>query len=137
MRDYDPKYDEYQEWDEDEADEHRQKVAEFLLTKGAMPILTAYMRRDRNPRFSDLNEQIDVSSATLSKRLKEGRKLGLWMEGIVYSGDEKRKVYELTQIGGQWAEIADSLEITGRLDERREAEQRYEEALEEFAEMVA
>lgn len=136
MRNYDPYYDEYQEWDEDEAEEHRQKTGKFLLTKGAMPILTALMRRDRNARFSDLNEQVEISSATLSKRLKEGRELGLWMEGIIYPDGEKRKVYQLTQIGGQWAEVADGLEVTERLDERREAEQRYEEALEEFADTV-
>jgi len=70
----------------------------YLRKKGVMELLLEL--REAPKRFSDLEELVAVSSATLTSRLEEGVKLGLLEEEIQYiereERREKRKVYKLT-----------------------------------------
>ena len=83
--------------------------AKYLRKKGVMELLLEL--REAPKRFSDLEERVAVSSATLTSRLEEGVKLGLFEEEIQYiereERREKRKVYKLTD---EYEWLGESLE---------------------------
>ena len=65
--------------------------SEYLSKKGTIEILSEIA--DSPKTFSELEERINVSPATLSRRLEEGVELGVLREEIDYRDSGKAKVY--------------------------------------------
>lgn len=72
-------------------------VADFLERKGAIGLLSTANRSGR--RFRYLEEHVDVSTATLSKRLKEAEQIGLVKLHAKRIDNRVRNVYYLSPLG--------------------------------------
>lgn len=71
------------------------ELQEYLQKKGVNEIIVEIVTGSST--FSSLEESVGISQTTLSRRLKEGIKLGIFKETIYYDmGSDKQKVYELT-----------------------------------------
>jgi len=68
------------------------KLRDFFEKKGAVEILAQLA--DGPKRFGEIDDALVVSHGTISTRLTEGAKLGLWREFITYPDDGgKIKLY--------------------------------------------
>lgn len=100
----------------------------YLRKKGVMELLLEL--REAPKRFSDLEELVAVSSATLTSRLEEGVKLGLLEEEIQYiereERREKRKVYKLTDEYEWLGENLEHRDLDELVEERAALQDRIE-----------
>jgi len=100
----------------------------YLRKKGVMELLLEL--REAPKRFSDLEELVAVSSATLTSRLEEGVKLGLLEEEIQYiereERREKRKVYKLTDEYEWLGENLEHRNLDELVEERAALQERIE-----------
>lgn len=107
------------------------KVRDFFEKKGAVEILAQLA--DDPKRFGEIDDALVVSHGTISTRLTEGAKLGLWREFIMYPDDGgKIKLYELEPAAQQFAAIAEDENISQTTEQRREANEQHATAVSNF-----
>lgn len=113
------------------ADLDIEKVRDFFEKKGAVEILAQLA--DGPKRFGEIDEALVVSHGTISTRLTEGAKLGLWREFIAYPDDGgKIKLYELTSAAQRFAAIAEDENISQTTKQRRQANEQHTDAVSKF-----
>ena len=107
------------------------KVRDFFEKKGAVEILAQLA--DDPKRFGEIDDALVVSHGTISTRLTEGAKLGLWREFIMYPDDGgKIKLYELEPAAQQFAAIAEDENISQTTEQLREANEQHAAAVSNF-----
>ena len=101
------------------------ELQEYLQKKGVSEIIVEIITG--RSTFSSLEESVGISQTTLSRRLKEGIKLGILKETIYYDmGSDKQKVYELTD---QYSDIESRSifeETKSLLEEKKEIERKLD-----------
>lgn len=75
-----------------------ESISDFLQKRGALGILTLLSMKD-GQRFSDLDEQLTISSSTLTRRLTEARGLGLVVPGMNPEETSVNSEYRITMRG--------------------------------------
>lgn len=75
-----------------------ESISDFLRKRGALGILTLLSMED-GQRFSDLNEQLTISSSTLTRRLTEARGLGFVVPGMNPEETSVNNEYRITTRG--------------------------------------
>lgn len=75
-----------------------ESISEFLQKRGALGILTLLSMED-GQRFSDLDEELTVSSSTLTRRLMEARGHGLVVPGMTPEETSVNNEYRITTRG--------------------------------------
>ncbi|MFC6770090.1 hypothetical protein ACFQDD_00880 [Halorubrum pallidum] len=73
------------------------EIAEFLRSKGAIEALLAI--GTDGGRWSDIEEQVDISTATLTERLGDARDLGLVKSNTMDHESSVSKIYQLDTLG--------------------------------------
>jgi len=84
-----------------------ESISEFLQKRGALGILTLLSMED-GQRFSDLDEQLTISSSTLTRRLTEARGLGLVVPGMNPEETSVKNEYRITTRGKRVARQMES-----------------------------
>lgn len=108
-----------------------EKELDFLRKKGAVQILP--LLADGPKQFSEINNAVTVSKGTVSTRLTEGAKIGLWKEEFRYPNDGgKIKQYKIQPRLHFLAELAKRKNIGQLTEERRKARQQYDAAVDSF-----
>lgn len=98
---------------------------EFIKRTGAPEVLIEVAAGDK--RFTDINENVEISSATLSNRLKEGKLEELWEEQLKHKPDgSARRVYVTLPRGRELAEEVEESDLLDIIDEIQEMEAEYE-----------
>ena len=106
----------------------KDEINEFFDKKGAVEILAQLS--DGPKRFSEIDTAIVASHGTISNRLTEGAKLGLWSEYFRYPDDGgKTKLYELSPAAESLADIAEEENVRETTERLREANQRHTDAV--------
>lgn len=107
------------------------KVRDFFEKKDAVEILAQLA--DDPKRFGDIDDALVVSHGTISTRLTEEAKLGLWREFMMYPDDGgKIKLYELEPAAQQFAAIAEDENISQTTEQLREANEQHSAAVSNF-----
>lgn len=75
-----------------------ESISDFLQNRGALGILTLLSMED-GQRFSDLEEQLKISSSTLTRRLTEARAQGLVVPGMNPKETSVNNEYRITERG--------------------------------------
>lgn len=75
-----------------------ESISDFLQKRGALGILT-FLSMEDGQRFSDLDEQLTISSSTLTRRLTEARGLGLVVPGMNPKETSVNNEYRITTRG--------------------------------------
>ncbi|ELZ01036.1 winged helix-turn-helix transcriptional regulator [Natrialba aegyptia] len=75
-----------------------ESISDFLQKRGALGILTLLSMED-GQRFSDLDEQLTISSSTLTRRLTEAHGLGLVIPGMNPEETSVNNEYRITTRG--------------------------------------
>lgn len=113
------------------ADLDTAKIRDLFEKKGAVEILAQLA--DGPKRFSGIDDALAVSHGTISTRLTEGAKLGLWREFITYPDDGgKIKLYELEPDAQHFAAIAEDENISQTTEQRRQANEEHAAAVSNF-----
>lgn len=108
---------------------------DFLNKKGAVQILP--LLADGPKQFSEINNAVTVSKGTVSTRLTEGAKLGLWSEEFRYPDDGgKIKQYKLQPYARPLGDIAKAKDIPELAEEQRKARQQYDAAVDSFLDEI-
>jgi DNA-binding HxlR family transcriptional regulator len=103
----------------------------FIERKGALEVL--FEVSSGKKRFTDIQQNIEISSATISNRLKEGKVEGVWEEQLEQSEDgSARRVYVITPQGQEVVDRAEELSLPKIIDELQEIETEYEQRIEEL-----
>jgi DNA-binding HxlR family transcriptional regulator len=74
-------------------------IAAFLRRKGGIELLCVMNRDYSSGRFTDLDEEINVSHTTLSKRLGEAQDIGLIDVAVNHNPGATGTVYHITDLG--------------------------------------
>ena len=81
-------------------------------------------------RFTDINSDTAISSATLSNRLKEGKVEGLWEEQLDEDPDgSARRVYAILPKGRELAERLEELDVPEIIKERQRIDDVFDEQI--------
>jgi DNA-binding HxlR family transcriptional regulator len=107
-------------------------IAAFLRRKGAVELLCIVDRLDYSGRFTDLDEKINVSHSTLSKRLDEAQELGLVTIAINPQADSPETVYGTTQVGRKLQSEMGKLGLLRMYEKLRNVEELFAEGSEEL-----
>lgn len=100
--------------------------------KGSIEILVQLGEGPK--RFSEFKPVIPISTSTLSRRLKEGVKDGVWEQSLEEQDDGSSvKIYELTEKGEKFYEVAEELEIPEVVSDYLELRSKYNKKAEEFS----
>lgn len=75
-----------------------ESISDFLQKRGALGILTL-LSMENGQRFVDLDEQLTISSSTLTLRLTEARGLGLVIPGMTPEETSVNNEYRITTRG--------------------------------------
>lgn len=106
--------------------------AGFIERKGALEVL--FEIADGKKRFTDIEENVSISSATLSNRLKEGKVAGLWDEILEDLDDgSSQRVYVLSSHGHDLVEEAEELDLPRLIEQRQELEAEYDQRINELS----
>jgi DNA-binding HxlR family transcriptional regulator len=106
--------------------------SEFIRRTGAPEVLIEVAEGGK--RFTDVKENVEVSSATLSNRLKEGKVEDLWEEQIEQDPDgSARRVYVVLPRGQKLAEKVQELGLPEVIEKRQEIDSRYKKLIDEAA----
>ncbi|UOO97035.1 winged helix-turn-helix transcriptional regulator (plasmid) [Halococcus dombrowskii] len=108
--------------------------AAFFERKGAVELLCIADRRDFQGRFTDLDDEINVSHSTLSKRLSEAQELGLITVAINPEASSPETVYRTTQTGKQIQNEMRKLGLPRTYERLRTVEELFAEGSEELVE---
>lgn len=84
-----------------------ESISDFLQKRGALGILTLLSTADGR-RFKDLDEQLTISSSTLTLRLTEARGLGLVVPGMDTDETSVNNEYRITTRGKRVARRMES-----------------------------
>jgi DNA-binding HxlR family transcriptional regulator len=113
----------------------KDEITNFLGKKGAVEILAQLS--DGPKRFGEIDDAIVASHGTVSSRLTEGAKLGLWNEYFRYPDDGgKTKLYELSPAAESLADIAEEENIRETTEQLREIEQQHTDAVATFRDKI-
>lgn len=106
-------------------------LSAFLEATGTLEILLEIGERQRT--FGYLRDNIEISSSTLSNRLKGGVQLGIWEQTLHYEDDgTSRKVYQLTDDGEQYYDLALDYDFPTLFDEFYQIKFELESTLQEY-----
>ena len=108
--------------------------AAFFRRKGAVELLCIADQRDFEGRFTDLDEEINVSHSTLSKRLSEAQELGLITVAINPEASSPENVYRTTRIGKEIQSEMRGLGLPRTYEKLRTIEELFAEGSEDFVE---
>ncbi len=112
------------------------KISDFFEKKGAVEIL-AHLA-DGPKRFNEIDGALVVSHGTVSSRLTEGARIGLWKEYFYYPDDGgKIKLYQLNTEAEEFAELAQKEDIVETMKRKRQATQQHDQAVSNFQEEIA
>ena len=75
-----------------------ESISDFLQKRGALGVLTLLSMED-GQRFKDLDEELTISSSTLTRRLTEARALGLLVPGMNPEETSVSTEYRITTRG--------------------------------------
>jgi DNA-binding HxlR family transcriptional regulator len=113
----------------------KEEINDFFEKKAAVEILAQLS--DGPKRFNEIDTAIVASHGTISSRLTEGAKLGLWDEYFQYPDDGgKTKLYDLTPAAKHLAELAEEKNIRETTEQLREIDQRHANAVSAFRDKV-
>lgn len=116
-------------------DERQEEIAAFLTRTGSIGLLREVQHMDGS-RFTELDEALDVSSSTLSKRLEEACELGL-LEPTLESTDYGTNTrYKLTGTGRKVRNVMEHRGIIRTYDKIRTLEEQLDESIEDLREWV-
>lgn len=134
--DTDPEIGTYSEPDQVNSENlEKDEIKKFFEKKGAVEILAQLS--DGPKRFSEIDTKIVASHGTISSRLTEGAKLGLWSEYFRYPDDGgKTKLYELSPAAESLADIAEEENIRETTEQLREIDQRHTDAVATFRDKI-
>ena len=107
--------------------------APFIKRTGAVEAVAAVSEGEM--RFTDINEAVTVSSATLSNRLKEGKVEDLWEERLVpdpESDGRSRREYVMKRRGRELAEAIEDTDVLELIERRAELKAEIERTLDEI-----
>lgn len=94
----------------------------FIERKGALEVLFEVERGEKG--FTDIQENVEISSATLSNRLKEGKVEGLWKERLEESDDgSARRVYVITPKGRKLVDHAKEIDLPKFIEKLHEIQE--------------
>lgn len=115
---------------------YNEELDEFLARKGAAHI--AFRVVTEGASFSDLEEDTGLSPSTLSKRLKHGEYLGLWMTAAVrgQEGGRSKQQYVPTERGQELLGLMTSTGFARALVTHQAHKEEYEERKRELVETV-
>lgn len=106
-----------------------EEIKKYLTSKGVDEILAELSEESKT--FSELDANIGISPATLSKRLDKGVVLGMLNEQIVrqkqLNGDiTKKKVYEIDRDYSSWEEDISESDLLKSIRKRRTLAEKIE-----------
>lgn len=103
---------------------------EFIKRTGGPEVLVE-VAADKK-RFTDIDSKTEISSATLSNRLKEGKVEGLWEEQLDEDPDgSARRVYAILPEGRKLAETMQQLDIPELIEKRQKLRSEYDQRINE------
>lgn len=108
--------------------------ASFFRRKGAVELLCIADRRDFHGRFTDLDDEINVSHSTLSKRLSEAQELGLITVAINPEASSPENVYRTTRTGREIQSEMRELGLPRTYEKLRAIEELFAEGSEDLVE---
>jgi DNA-binding transcriptional regulator GbsR (MarR family) len=105
------------------------EIESYLTSKGVDEILAELS--DEPKTFSELDESIGISPATLSKKLDKGVVLGILHEEIIRQeqldgGIMKKKVYKIDENYSSWKEAISESDLLKNIRKRRTLEEKIE-----------
>jgi DNA-binding HxlR family transcriptional regulator len=118
-----------------DVDIDREAVASFLERKGSFEVLIIIS--EGGAQFTEIFEQLQISSDTLTKRLKEGVAAGVIADESKRVDGERKNIYVLTPLGLAVRERMHEArvgEVFWRLMELREQFEKLEEDVTEYVE---
>jgi DNA-binding HxlR family transcriptional regulator len=106
-----------------------EEIKKYLTSKGVDEILAELSEESKT--FSELDANIGISPATLSKRLDKGVVLGILNEQIVrqkqLNGEiTKKKVYEIDKDYSSWEEDISESDLLKNIRKRRTLAEKVE-----------
>lgn len=116
-------------------EEHQDQVATFLTRTGAIGLLREVQNMNGS-RFTELDEALDVSSSTLSKRLEEACELDLLEPALESTDYGTNTRYKLTGSGRRVRNVMEHRGIIRTYDKIRTLEEQFDESIEELREWV-
>ncbi len=88
-----------------------ESISDFLQKRGALGVLTLLSMED-GQRFSDLDDQLTISSSTLTRRLTEARGQGLVIPGMNPEKTSVNNEYRITTRGKRVARRMENQGLT-------------------------
>jgi len=116
-------------------EEHQEEIAAFLARTGAIGLLREVHPMEGS-RFTDLDDALDVSSSTLSKRLEEACELDLLEPSLESTDYGTNTQYKLTGSGRRIRNVMEHRGIIRTYDKIRTLEEQFEESVEELREWI-
>lgn len=113
------------------SDQPPPSVSEFLDRTGAVSVLLEIGMGAK--RFSDLEDALSLSSATLTERLQGGETLGLW-EKHLYQEEDYPTRYRLTEKGEQVMDEMRELDLPHHIVKMRTYQEEVESRTEQLRE---
>jgi DNA-binding HxlR family transcriptional regulator len=107
-------------------------IAAFFRRKGAVELLCIADKRDFQGRFTDLDDEINVSHSTLSKRLNEAQELSLITVGINPEASSPENVYMTTPFGEEIQSEMRELGLPRTYEKLRTIEELFAEGSEDL-----
>jgi DNA-binding HxlR family transcriptional regulator len=109
-------------------------IAAFLRRKGAIELLCVLDQRRYSGRFTDLNEELNISQSTLSKRLDEAQNLHIVGVAVHEDPSTTGTVYRTTRLGEHIKNEMDQLGLARTYTKLRSVEELFEESSNELVE---
>jgi len=104
---------------------------DFFDKKGAVELFVFLGESPK--RFSELEQKVSISTATLSNRLIEGREAGLIAEKLDSQTEgASKKIYELSDTGQELFEFASEFSLAKKAHDRREIIEDWKQTKSEF-----
>lgn len=107
-------------------------IAAFFRRKGAVELMCIADKRDFQGRFTDLDDEINVSHSTLSKRLDEAQELSLITVGINPEANSPETVYMTTPFGEEIQSEMRELGLPRTYEKLRTIEELFAEGSEDL-----
>lgn len=114
------------------SDQPPQSVSEFLDRTGAVSVLLEIGMGAK--RFSDLEDALSLSSATLTERLKGGETLGLWEKRVSHEEEDYPTRYRLTEKGERVMDEMRELDLPHHIVKMRTYREEVESRTEQLRE---
>lgn len=111
-------------------------IVEFLHQKGSVELLCVLTEAESMRQFTELDNNLEISTSTLSKRLDEGQSVGLISVNLNYE-EERGHVYRITPLGGDVARKMQRLGLIRTYMKLRGIDETFQEQIEELIEWAA